>query len=264
MYFIDTHCHLDFFDNPDAVINRATAAGVKQFILPTVSSSSLKKSLQIIKETENVFLALGIHPSEINNQAMSANYWTYLEEILKDPKNRVVAIGETGLDFSGDNSNEEKELQITLFKKHLQLALTYHLPLIIHNRKAGPLLLELLSKGNQSCNVVFHCFTGSKIFLKLLVNKGYYIGVGGLVTADTGLEEVIKTAPLNQIVLETDAPYLTPMPVKEKISWPNEPANLIYSAQKLALIKNTSLEEVASVTTSNTCKVFSLPYPNQV
>jgi len=258
MYLIDTHCHLDYLEDIPKIIETANEAGVKQIVTPSVNAASIDRIAPIVTTNKNVFWAVGIHPDEVIERKVFSQDIRVCEQALQKKDGKVVAIGECGLDFAQVKSKEEKERQIQLFKQHLRWAERFNLPLIIHNRKAGTEIMELTA--NNQYKGVLHCFSQGKKFLRqVLENTTLYFGIGGLVTLDLGLAEVVKNIPLERIVLETDAPYLTPNPVKATNPWPNVPANIVYIAQELTQIKNTTLAEVAKVTSKNAHTLFSLP-----
>ncbi len=266
MTFIDTHCHLDVLDNLELKLNQAKTNSVEAFIAPATHVQSAKNLLTIAKTYPNVFIAVGIQPVDVKTET----HWkTYpqkevetIEYILSTEKNnrKIVAIGECGLDFKNTNDSNKK-IQIQLFKQHLEWAEEFHLPLVIHNRNAGIELTTLLT--NRDLSGVFHCFSGSKkLVRKILDLNNFYFGIGGLITLDTGLMQVVKQIPLTRIVLETDSPYLTPKPIREQISWLNQPGNIIYVAKKLAQIKKISFDEIARIATENTKRLFSIIPPS--
>ena len=261
---VDSHCHLDLLDNLDQVIEQARDKNVNKIILPAINYQSCLKILNIAKNYDNIFLALGIHPEEFNhNPNLDINGEMKKIDSLINQSHKVVAVGECGLDFkfnknySENEKNITKQKQIQLFKAHLDLAQKYQLPIIIHNRHATNELIDLVK--NQNLKGVFHCFVGSKKTVRKIVNlKNLYFGLGGIITLDLGLSNVAADIPLEKIILETDSPYLTPMPVKLDKPWPNQPANLYYIAQKLSEIKNISFEKTSQITTNNCKSLFKI------
>jgi len=261
---VDTHCHLHLLDNPDTAINQAQKAGVSFIISPSLTAASSLENIEIAKKYPGVLAAVGIHPREFESELVSIEKQFQLIEImLKRENNHIVAIGEVGLDFAppppGQKVRPKKE-QIFLFKEQVKLAVKYHLPLIIHNRKANKELISILKPyalGHQ-LRAVFHCFSGSKSFLKEVVDLGFYIGIGGLITYDQGLQKVIEEVPKKKLVLETDAPFLTPKSIPEEKRWPNQPKNVKIIAQKIAEIKGDSFLSTAEQTTNNAQCLFGL------
>jgi TatD DNase family protein len=257
MDFIDTHCHLDFFDNVSSVIEKAKLAKVSSFIVPSVSFSS---ALEIIKLKENypfINASAGIHPTDYkeNNTGWKSEVEN-LDKLLVNNIHSFVAIGETGIDFSYFSSKEDQSIQIQLFKQHLTWAEKNNLPLIIHNRKGNEVLIEMLY--GKEYRGVLHSFSGGKAFARKMLETNFYFGIGGLLSRDTGLQEVIKIIPIEKIVLETDSPYLTPRDPELDPTGQNVPANIVYTARLISEIKNTALEEVAKITTDNAVRLFQI------
>jgi len=264
MILTDTHCHLDILDNPEQKFQTAKKAGVHKIIIPSVNAKSLSKIKILLKQFNNIYYAVGIYPTEIESLTEN-NLNLHIQKIeneLSQKPDKLVAIGECGLDFSFPEIEIQditilKTKQINLFQTHIKWAQKYHLPLIIHNRKANQELLTLIIAQTKLIGV-FHCFCQKKSFAKqILTQTNFYFGLGGLITTDQGLAETVKEIPMERIVLETDSPYLVPKEAKIKYST-NEPALMVYTAHKLAQIKNISYEEVAKVTTQNTKKLFNI------
>lgn len=293
---IDSHCHLHALENLDQVIDNGLKFGITKIINPCVDFKSCIKSLEIAQKYHNVFLALGIHPEE-GSEDKNINIEAEIKKIstlINENQDKVIAIGECGLDFKfSDNSSQNeieaiKQHQLQLFKAHINLAQKYDLSLIIHNRHASQEILDLIQKYNNNplysahskplakkgqeghpashlCEAgrgvsgVFHCFVGSKKLVpQILALNNFYFGIGGLITLDQGLAQVVKEIPLEKIILETDSPYLMPLPVKLEKSWPNEPANIFHIATKLAEIKQLPLSEIARITTNNCESLFKI------
>lgn len=266
MQLIDTHCHFDLLENPAKVLEKAKQVGVETIIAPAVHGESLENLIKLAADFSGVWVAAGLHPidtkDETKREKIDEQEIELVENYLqkaREQKNKIIAIGECGLDFA-TATDADKKIQIQLFKQHLDWAQRFQLPLILHNRKAGEELVELITsyESKEKLRGVFHCFTGSKKLVKEVLDLDFYIGVGGILTLDRGLQEVIKTVPLEKIVLETDSPYLTPRPVKETNPWPNTPANLIHVVNMLAVLKEITPLEVAEITTKNAMQLFSL------
>jgi TatD DNase family protein len=261
---IDSHCHLDFFDNYKSIIANAQASGAHKFIVPSVNLESLKKILVIANEFENVFVAAGIHPSETEKRSNFDRELEEIEKILSGgdsiaplQNDKIVAIGECGLDLPKEEDQKLIELQRKLFDRHLEWTEKYNLPIIIHNRRAGEEILEEVIE--HKLRGVFHCFTGGKkLAEKISKQSDFYFGIGGLVTYDLGLAEVVKQIPIERIILETDSPYLMPKPIRDEKKWPNEPANIKFVAEKLAEIKEVSVDEIEKVTSRNCEELFGI------
>lgn len=247
---IDTHSHIDMpeIDLKKALLN-AAENNVQSIILPSVDRNSFQNVLKISKENKNVYAALGIHPTEANfakDEDFSAIF-----ELAKT--NKVIAIGECGLDYYWDKTFAEKQKEI--FIKQILIANELNLPILVHDREAHKDTFDLLVEYSKNIPVVMHCFSGSPEFAKMCVNKGFYLGIGGVITFKNAkkLHEVVKTIPLEHILLETDAPYLAPVPYRGKV---NEPAFVKYVAEEIAKIKETSFEQVADITTENAYRIF--------
>jgi len=253
MILIDTHCHLDLLEKPNIKYGDAINSGVEKIIIPSVNSGSFAKLQELTKLT-GVYYAAGIFPTEtqdLENQILG------IEKVLTQKLDKLVAIGECGLDFAYAQDDKQKQTQIALFQKHIDWALKFDLPLIVHNRKANQELFSEITAHSQLTGV-FHCFCQKRSFTRqILEQTKFYFGLGGLITTDQGLAEIVRTIPLERIVLETDSPYLLPKEVKSKNTY-NEPAFLVYTARKLAEIKNINIEEVAETTTRNAEFLFNL------
>lgn len=266
---IDSHCHLDMLDNLDEVMERARLKGVEKIILPSVNYNSAIKCLEIANKYENVWVGLGIHPEEVENNKNIEEDVIKIESLICQKNKKVVAIGECGLDFGKDTSEDIKQKQIQLFKAHLEWAVKYNLPIIIHNRRAGEEIIEILkqvkndywmkNKIKKEIGGVFHCYSGGKkLVKKILESLNFYFGVTGIVTFDEGLSNVLREVPIERMLIETDAPYLIPMPIKKEREFPNEPANVSYVAEKIAEIKEIKIEEVAEITSKNCVDLFNI------
>jgi TatD DNase family protein len=253
MILTDTHCHLyseEFVTDADEVISRAINEGVDTFYLPAIDSSTHAQMVKLEETYPDKCIAMmGLHPCYVKE-----NYLTELqlvEEWLA--KKKFAAVGEIGLDFYWDKTFATQQYEA--FRKQITLSLQYKLPIVIHTRSAMPetiaVVKEYTSKGITG---IFHCFSGNYKEAMEIIDMGFYLGIGGVLTyKNAGLAEVIEKIDIKHLVLETDAPYLTPVPFRGKR---NESSYLIYIAEKLAQIKNMSIEEVAAVTTANAEKIF--------
>lgn len=249
--YIDTHCHLSKtdYENITDIINNATDNKVNNLIISGCDKESILESIKIARENNNVFLTLGYHPSEANN--ITDDDITDLKKFVISNE-KVVGIGEIGLDYHWDNDNKEK--QKMLFKKMLKLAKELSLPVIIHSRDAFQDTYDILKKSN--INGIIHCFSGNIENAKMYINIGFKLGIGGVVTfKNTNLKDVIKLIDLKNIVLETDSPYLAPTPYRGS---KNEPKYIPIIAKEIANIKNIEVEEVAKVTTENAKEIFGI------
>jgi TatD DNase family protein len=254
MQFIDTHCHLylpDFNNDIEAVFMRAKTAGIEKFFLPSIDSSFIN-ALLIMEATYpgKCFAMAGLHPCSVNEIFLQELDQFY--ELLK--KKSFAAIGEIGLDFYW-STNFEKQ-QYEAFETQMEWALQKKLPIVIHTRNAMQQTIDFVKPfADKGLRGIFHCFGGSYENAGQIIDMNFYLGIGGVLTyKKSGLDEVIKKINMEHLVLETDAPYLTPVPYRGKR---NESSYIKIIAEKLAEIKNISVEEVASITTANAEKIFS-------
>jgi len=259
MQFIDTHCHLDLLANYNQTVLNAHKNGVSDLICPSLGAN-FDKVWQICKSSQHIYMALGIYPSPSKIPAYQKlpkdlldKMHIYLENL--EYRKQIVAIGECGLDFTRVSSETEKQVQIELFISQIMLANKYRLPMILHTRGTGEIVLDLVLKYKLK-KAVFHSFSGSKKLAKKIIDAGYYLGVGGLMTVETGLQKILKEVDLKYLVLETDAPYLIPKPFKGKVAY-NEPRYIPDIAKILADVKQLSLAEIAERTTLNAQQLFS-------
>ncbi len=253
---IDTHCHLDDsrYDDLEDVYKRAYKNGVKAFIIPGADPQTLKKAVEISKNHDNTFFAVGVHPYDMDNYNRS-----FLEEFINHPK--CVAVGECGLDYfrlpkDKDEKEAVKQKQKEIFIDQIELAKKYQKPLIVHIRDASEDSLEILkSYADEKVGGVLHCYNASPILLELS-QKNFYFGIGGVVTFKNAkkLVDIVKDIPLERIVLETDSPYLTPHPHRGER---NEPAYTKLVLQKLGEILSVSNEKLETIFFENTLKLFS-------
>jgi len=256
MKFIDTHTHLflnQFEEDSLEVINRAVEAGVTKMFLPNVDTETLDDLFQLTyKFPDNCFPILGLHPSSVKNNF--ERDLEFIEDKIYD--HRIYGIGETGIDLYWDKTTLDK--QIIAFKRQISWAKKYKLPIIIHARESYNEIFEVLETENdEKLTGIFHCFTGGNEEAQKILNlKGFKLGIGGVITYKTSnLCEVIKDIDLKHIVLETDSPFLPPMPHRGKR---NESLYVINVAQKIAEIKNISLQTVAEITTANALQLFKI------
>jgi TatD DNase family protein len=254
MEFIDTHSHLflpEFDSDRDPVICHAIAQSVNKIVLPNIDVETLPKVTDLCKKfPQNCFPALGLHPTSVKE-----NYTTELESIINSISNdRPLAIGESGIDLYWDKTFFKE--QCDAFSVQIDLAKSMQLPIIIHSRDSFDEIIKILgNKTGSGLTGIFHSFSGTLEQARTIIELGFKMGINGVVTfKNSQLPEVLKQIPLNEIVLETDAPYLTPTPNRGKR---NESAYLIYTARKIAEIKNTSLEIVAETTTQTAKKLFN-------
>lgn len=255
MTFFDTHTHLflrEFNTDRQEIIAKSIKAGVTRMMIPNIDVNSINR----VKETcelfpENCFPAMGLHPSSVKE-----DYIAQLQKIKKEiEKNKYFAIGETGIDLYWDKTfvKEQKES----FSMHIEWSLEVKLPIIIHIRNAFKETFEVLEKyKDKKLNGVFHCFSGNYNDAKRAIEQGFMLGIGGVVTYNNSeVQEIVSKIGLEHIVLETDSPYLTPVPYRGKR---NESSYIPYIASKIAELKNTNIEEVAHITSNNASKLFNI------
>jgi TatD DNase family protein len=251
---IDSHCHLDFkeFDGQlDETIKAAGEKGVHTVINIGCDLESSYKSVELSVKYENVYAAVGVHPHD----AKKFDHETE-EELYKLLDNKkVVAIGETGLDFYRDLSPRKKQTEV--FRRHLDMAVKVAMPVVIHSRQSFPETVEIIREySDELAGGVFHCFPGTVDDAYEVIDLGFSISVGGVITyKNSKMGQVAAEIPLEYILLETDSPYLTPEPFRGKT---NQPAYVKYVAQKLSELKSIPFAEVEKITDRNTRKVFRI------
>ena len=250
---IDSHCHLDhepLLGDLSNVIKRSKEVGIKKLLTISTSYESFDRIKNIIQKDEMIYGTIGIHPHETTKNKITSDI--IVKNITENEK--IIGIGETGLDFYYNNS--DKNDQINSFKEHIEASIKTNSPLIIHSRDAEVETFEILSEyKNQNLKILMHCFTGSKDFAKKLLTLNAFFSASGIITFKNSLElqETFKFLPLDRILIETDSPYLAPVPNRGK---KNEPSFIDYTAQKLADIKSISKSEIANLTTNNFNKLF--------
>ncbi|MBD1557948.1 YchF/TatD family DNA exonuclease [Vibrio sp. S9_S30] len=252
--FVDSHCHLDKLNYEELhsgvadVVAKAEKAKIEHLLSVGVTLESFPKMMEMIEPFTNVSASCGVHPLDVE----SAFCFDKLYDYARHP--RVIAIGETGLDYH--YKPETKALQLKRFEQQIALAVEVDKPLIIHTRNAREDTLKHLREGDaQKCGGVIHCFTEDLPFAEAAMELGFYISISGIVTfrAATELKEVVKALPLDRLLIETDSPYLAPVPHRGK---ENQPAYVVEVAQYIAQLKNVSLDDVAQVTTRNFRNLF--------
>lgn len=255
MIFTDTHTHLYYEQDAEKqaeLMQRCLENNVNRLFLPNVDVASIAMIDNLVKKyPENCFAMAGLHPCDVKD-----DYLTQLEEIYKSIAGRsIYAIGEIGIDLYWDKTT--LNIQQDAFRKQIAWAKNLGLPIVIHCREAFDEVFEVLeSEKDEKLRGIFHCFTGNISQAKQAIDLNFYLGIGGVVTyKKAGLDVVLSEIPLDNLVLETDAPYLAPVPFRGK---PNESSYLIYVAQKLADIYAVSIEEIANITTENAKKIFGV------
>jgi len=251
---IDSHCHLDsepLFNNIDDVIKRSKDVGIEKLLTICTTFESFIKIKQLVKKDEIIYGTYGIHPHEAKNDKVTTQL--IIDEINKNEK--IIGIGETGLDFFYNFS--DKEDQIKSFEEHINASIQLNIPLIIHCRNAEKQMLEIFNQyKNHDLKILMHCFTGSKKFAESLFDFNAYFSASGIITFknSTDLQETFRSIPLEKTLIETDSPYLAPVPNRGK---KNEPSFVKYTAEKLADIKNIPISDLIKNTTSNFNKLFN-------
>ncbi len=255
---VDSHAHLDMPDfnrDREQVVERARSSSVNWILCPLdlCSGESLRNGLKLLQEHPGLFLAAGVHP----HQASQLNYG-HLKTIRRLAlEKKIVAVGEIGLDFHYNFSPPEKQLEA--FRAQLELAAELNLPVIIHSRQAEKNLLEILPASGSKPRGILHCYTESLATARKMIGRGFLISFSGILTYPraSDLRETAKHLPLDSLLVETDSPYLTPEPEKQK-NRRNEPAFVVSTARQLAELHRVSLEKVAEVTTANFFSLFKL------
>ncbi len=255
MLLIDTHAHLyldEFEKDRIDVIKHAIVSNVKKIIFPNIDSTTIDKLLETVKIfPNNLYPLTGLHPTSVEEDFLDEI--KIIEEYLQ--KYKFYGIGEIGLDFYWDTTFKDE--QIKAFELQLQIAEKNRIPAIIHTRNSFDDTLSIVKQQKtENLTGIFHCFTGTNEQAHEIIDLGFYLGIGGIVTfKNSKLDEVIKNIDLKHIVLETDAPYLAPVPKRGKR---NESSYINYIAKKIAEIKNISIDEVANITTQNAIKIFAI------
>ena len=257
MKFIDTHSHLysEQFDNDrTTAINEAIALGIDTILLPNISSKYTNNLLKLCNQfPENCFPMMGLHPCDVSEE----NFDSEMQHVeIELAKNKYIAVGEIGLDLYWDKT--KIEVQKRAFIYQIKLAKQYQIPIAIHVRDAFDEAIEIVESHNDNTlRGVFHCFTGSIVQAERVIDlKDFYLGIGGVITfKNSGLDQTIKEISLKNLILETDSPYLAPVPFRGKR---NESKYLTKIAEKIAEIKNMTIKEIAEITTTNAKKLFHI------
>ena len=257
MELIDTHCHLTFeqlADDVEAVVARSIAAGVIGWLTVGTDPQQNRKAIELADQFENMYAAVGIHPhdaKDVNDDTLAE-----LKEIAQNEK--VVALGETGLDFHYNFSKQPEQKEV--FAAQLKIAAELNLPVIVHCREAFDETMEILDQQSKGLKaVVFHCFSGSAEQAEIVLDKGYCISFTGVVTFKNAeaIRQAARIVPTDRLMLETDCPYMSPEPMrKQKI---NEPALMLHTAKYLAELKQMDLADFANAVTATSKTFFGLP-----
>ena len=250
---IDSHCHLDheplLSDLPN-IIERSKNIGIEKLLTISTSLESFNRITDIVNKDEIIYGTIGIHPHEVDKETITSD--EIVNNLNKYPK--IIGIGETGLDFYYENS--EKKKQINSFIEHIEASLKSNVPLIIHSRDAEKETFEILNEyKNKNLKILMHCFTGSFEFAKKLINLNSFFSASGIITFKNSLDlqNTFKSLPLERILIETDSPFLAPVPNRGK---KNEPSFIDFTAAKLALIKDITKEDLIKITTKNFNNLF--------
>ena len=250
---IDSHCHLDhepLINNLNDVIKRSKEIGIKKILTICTTTKSFNNIINIINKDPMIYGTFGIHPHESENDIVAK------EQIKKNIEghNKIIGIGETGLDFYYNNSDKKK--QIKSFEEHIQASIDLNVPLIVHSRNAEKETFEILNKfKDENLKILMHCFTGSKEFAEKLLKFNTFFSASGIITFKnaTVLQNTFTSLPLDKLLIETDSPFLAPEPNRGK---KNEPSFIIFTAEKLAKLKNISTKELIIKTTNNFNSLF--------
>ncbi len=250
---IDSHCHLDhepLFTNIKEVIRKSKDIGISKLLTICTTFKSFEKIKELIKKDPIIFGTYGIHPHETETNIVDR------ETIIKNTNidEKIIGIGETGLDFFYNHSNKQR--QIDSFKEHIEASIILKVPIIIHSRNAENETFEILNLyKNDKIKILMHCFTGSLEFSKKLLSLDASFSASGIITFKNSidLQNTFKSIPLEKLLIETDSPFLAPIPMRGKN---NEPSFIKYTAEKLSLIKEKTLEEITDLTTKNFNNLF--------
>ena len=247
--YIDTHCHLykEYYNSIDDVIEESLKVGVTKFIVNGCDMKSNIEAIELSHKYKEVYAAIGFHPTELSD--FKDEYFSWLEEHINDKK--VVAIGEIGLDYHYDETDKEKEIYV--FKRQLDIAKKYNKPIIVHSRDALQETFNILKEYNLKGSI--HSYSGSLEMAREFIKIGYMIGIGGVITFKNAknIKEVVNGIDLSYILLETDSPYLTPDPFR---GHQNSPKYIPYIVKAIGDIKGISINDVGNITTSNANGLF--------
>lgn len=258
---VDTHCHLDpayFPEGPDDVLGRARAAGVAGFVVVGVGSDLAPARAAVAlaaKMPERIGAAAGVHPHDATSLDDTA--YAELAEIVARPE--VVAVGEIGLDYHYDHS--PRDVQRAVFARLVHLARAVQKPIVVHTREAASDTLSVLAaEGAREVGGIIHCFSEDRAFAEKALDLGFYLSFSGIVTfkSAAAIHDVARWAPLDRVLVETDSPYLAPVPLRGK---PCEPAYVVHTARRVAELRGIPFEELAAATTANAEKAFRRSFP---
>ena len=250
---IDTHCHIDeaaFDADREEVITRQQESGVELMIVPGVNVASIETVMQVCRSHPGYcYPALGLHPEDVKDDWQEQ--LTIVEQAIRNHRNELVAIGEIGLDYYWDKTYKEEQQEV--LRRQLIMARELDLPVILHNREATEDILRIVKE--EGGRGVFHCFNGSRETAQQILDMGFYLGIGGVLTfKNSKLAEKLDVVPLERILLETDAPYMAPVPHRGER---NESRFMIHVAERLAQVYNCSVEHIIEVTNANARQIFA-------
>ena len=252
---IDSHCHLDhepLLSDIDNVIIRSKSAGVTKILTICTTLNSFDKIKKLELKDKIIYGTYGIHPHETKNDIVNSDL--IINEISNNDK--IIGVGETGLDFYYDNS--DKETQIKSFETHIKASIELNIPLIIHSRSAENETFDILNNyKNDDLKILMHCFTGSQKFAEKLLDLNAYFSASGIITFKNSLnlQKTFMTIPNEKLLIETDSPYLAPVPLRGK---KNEPSYIKHTLNKLGEIKKTTIDEIETITSNNFNLLFNL------
>ncbi len=250
---IDSHCHLDhepLFSDLSNILKRSKNIGIEKLLTISTSIESFERVSKIVERDEMIYGTIGIHPHETKNNNITSDF--IIKNYNKNAK--IIGIGETGLDFFYENSDRDD--QIKSFETHIEAAIATNAPLIIHSRSAEDETFNILNRyKNEKIKILMHCFTGSKNFAEKLLDLNTFFSASGIITFknSSDLQETFKFIPLNKILVETDSPFLAPVPNRGK---KNEPSFIDFTVKKLAEIKGVNKSEIDKITTTNFNNLF--------
>jgi len=252
---IDSHCHLDhepLLENLIDVINRSKEIGITKLLTICTTLDSFERIKTIVSKDDMIYGTFGIHPHETENNQIDKQ--TIIKAVKEN--NKIIGIGETGLDFFYNHSNKER--QISSFEAHIEASIELSRPLIIHSRNAEKETFDILnSYKNSNLKILMHCFTGSLEFSKKLLLLNAFFSASGIITFKNSidLQNTFKTIPLKKLLIETDSPFLAPIPMRGK---KNEPSFIKFTLDKLSTLKEISVEQMSNITTDNFNKLFNV------
>ena len=252
---IDSHCHLDhepLYENLLDIISRSKKVGITKLLTICTTFDSFENIKTIVKKDQMIYGTYGIHPHETGNNQVDKQ--TIIKCVNENEK--IIGIGETGLDFFYNHS--DKERQISSFKAHIEASIELDKPIIVHSRNAEKETFQILSSyKNKNLKILMHCFTGSLEFSKKLLTLDAFFSASGIITFKNSIElqNTFKTIPSEKLLIETDSPFLAPIPMRGK---KNEPSFLKYTLEKLSSLKETTVEKMSKITTENFNKLFTL------